>query len=424
MKYKPGSFTKNFGWETAGRGLVKLHEAIKFGFNSSIKAVSRDSWRANCGIEDSARQLIPLNFFLHNHIVRRADQVSADELVRVAINEPHSRKFDLLALFALNLNEAGQRTNGGKDAQHPASWINEAVRDVLWRADAWQAYGGSNRLRTALEDRVLAEGDDTAPKCATNYLRILELCGFSKRATGPLNTSPIRILPSAYFLAWDRLILDGSLSTLRPNDFIEPLRSREVHKLLGTSWEFVEETAAEAIQLYPGQQTGKSPPKKKTGASNPPGITPPFGGLDEALQAQTGLDRQIERRLRTALAQVRDRKIVSALKIAYNNRCMFCGETLCVATDPLRHYSEAAHIKPLGTPHNGPDHTSNILILCPNHHIQFDQGILRIRSVGQKLVIESLDVKSPLHRRALKLHPGHKVDSAFFEYHRSWHDDD
>jgi hypothetical protein len=35
---------------------------------------------------------------------------------------------------------------------------------------------------------------------------------------------------------------------------------------------------------------------------------------------------------------------------------------------------EAAHIRPLGAPHNGPDTLDNTLCLCPNHHVLFDHG--------------------------------------------------
>lgn len=37
-------------------------------------------------------------------------------------------------------------------------------------------------------------------------------------------------------------------------------------------------------------------------------------------------------------------------------------------------YAEAAHIRPLGKPHNGSDSLDNLLCLCPNHHVLFDLG--------------------------------------------------
>ncbi|MFD8615387.1 HNH endonuclease, partial [Streptomyces sp. NPDC059631] len=41
-------------------------------------------------------------------------------------------------------------------------------------------------------------------------------------------------------------------------------------------------------------------------------------------------------------------------------------------------YSEGAHIRALGSPHNGPDTTSNVLCLCPNCHVMLDAGAIVI----------------------------------------------
>ncbi len=56
---------------------------------------------------------------------------------------------------------------------------------------------------------------------------------------------------------------------------------------------------------------------------------------------------------------------------------MACGAKLTIGLSPSRFYAEAAHVRPLGKPHNGPD--SPMIILCPNHHLQFDRGIISLR---------------------------------------------
>jgi hypothetical protein len=48
-----------------------------------------------------------------------------------------------------------------------------------------------------------------------------------------------------------------------------------------------------------------------------------------------------------------------------------CGTRLEGLAGP---YAEAAHIRPLGAPHHGPDTPENILCLCPNHHVLLDHG--------------------------------------------------
>lgn len=52
-----------------------------------------------------------------------------------------------------------------------------------------------------------------------------------------------------------------------------------------------------------------------------------------------------------------------------------CGTRLECPAGP---YSEAAHIRPLGAPHNGPDTKDNMLCLCPNHHVLFDNGAVSV----------------------------------------------
>lgn len=71
-------------------------------------------------------------------------------------------------------------------------------------------------------------------------------------------------------------------------------------------------------------------------------------------------------------------------------------------------YAEAADIKSLGQPHNGPDVESNILCLCPNHHVLFDNGGFTIADDLSLVGIEG----------ELKTVKKHKVDLEFIQYHR------
>jgi putative restriction endonuclease len=48
------------------------------------------------------------------------------------------------------------------------------------------------------------------------------------------------------------------------------------------------------------------------------------------------------------------------------------------ADDPGRSLWEAAHIRALGFPHNGPAVLENLLCLCPNDHVLFDAGAIYI----------------------------------------------
>jgi putative restriction endonuclease len=66
---------------------------------------------------------------------------------------------------------------------------------------------------------------------------------------------------------------------------------------------------------------------------------------------------------------VRDTQVAKAVKLLHSHKCQICGTQLL---SPTGAYAEAAHIRPLGKPHDGPDSADNILCLCPNHHVLFD----------------------------------------------------
>jgi hypothetical protein len=81
---------------------------------------------------------------------------------------------------------------------------------------------------------------------------------------------------------------------------------------------------------------------------------------------------------------IRDSAITKTVKQLHDFRCQVCGDRLEVRTepyvqgDPLRPYAEGAHIRPLGSPHDGQDVLDNVLCLCPNHHVLLDGGAFSI----------------------------------------------
>lgn len=103
---------------------------------------------------------------------------------------------------------------------------------------------------------------------------------------------------------------------------------------------------------------------------------------------------------------VRDTELSRRVKEFYNYRCQICGIRLEGMAGP---YAEAAHIRPLGTPHDGPDALDNILCLCPNHHILFDLGGVAIQS----------DFTLLGEPGVLKVHRNHNINIKYLEYHRS-----
>jgi putative restriction endonuclease len=102
---------------------------------------------------------------------------------------------------------------------------------------------------------------------------------------------------------------------------------------------------------------------------------------------------------------IRDTAQARSIKALYDYRCQMCGTCLECPAGP---YSEAAHIRPLGTPHDGPDTKDNILCLCPNHHVLFDNGAVSITDDLSLIGVEG----------NLTIHGDHRINHHYLAYHR------
>lgn len=111
------------------------------------------------------------------------------------------------------------------------------------------------------------------------------------------------------------------------------------------------------------------------------------------------------RRLRLVQQLVRDTTVMHAVKQLYDYRCQVCRARLAV---PGGAYAEAAHIRPLGGAHHGPDKISNLLCLCPNHHATFDRGAWAIQE----------DLRLLGQPGRLTVAPTHQPHAAHLLYHR------
>lgn len=112
-------------------------------------------------------------------------------------------------------------------------------------------------------------------------------------------------------------------------------------------------------------------------------------------------------RIKTTTTRIiRDTALSRRLKRLYKFTCQICG--LCLE-GPGGPYAEAAHVRPLGRPHNGPDTYDNLLCLCPNHHYLFDVGALGVQDDLTLIGIEG----------SLDMHPKHQLDLNHIQYHRA-----
>lgn len=107
---------------------------------------------------------------------------------------------------------------------------------------------------------------------------------------------------------------------------------------------------------------------------------------------------------------VRDRTVAEQVKAWHDSACQVCGTRLQTVAGA---YAEGAHIQGLGQPHNGPDDESNMLCLCPNHHVLFDSGAIHIDD--NFVIWDSIEQTriGPLRRVS-----EHRIGLDFLRYHR------
>lgn len=103
------------------------------------------------------------------------------------------------------------------------------------------------------------------------------------------------------------------------------------------------------------------------------------------------------RAVQTVYRILRDTKLARQVKLLHRDECQICGEALRLSGE--RTYSEAHHIVPVGSDHNGPDTPENIIVLCPNHHALCDYGAIA------------------LDRARLRRIAGHSVSDESIRYH-------
>jgi len=118
--------------------------------------------------------------------------------------------------------------------------------------------------------------------------------------------------------------------------------------------------------------------------------------------------RKIETKV---LRRVRDTVKSKKLKEIYNNQCQICNYSFPKYVGVG--YSEVHHVWPIGD--NGDDDYDNMLVLCPNHHAEFDYRVIRFNSENSK-TIEDLEGNI---LGLISFKNRHKLDKKNVEYHNT-----
>jgi putative restriction endonuclease len=141
------------------------------------------------------------------------------------------------------------------------------------------------------------------------------------------------------------------------------------------------------------------------------------GFSDEALEFKRPIVEQVVRK------PFREAAFMRQVKTAYSNKCAFTG--LDMRNGGGRTEVDAAHIKPVGDGHNGPDSVRNGLALSKTVHWMFDRGLLSIDTDFKILSAKSL-VPEPIQRLLrpegyiiLPENGSDRPHPAFLDYHRN-----
>lgn len=147
-------------------------------------------------------------------------------------------------------------------------------------------------------------------------------------------------------------------------------------------------------------------------------------GLKNKLQrSPVAIDRQEPRvisegrdkpyKVKTEITRtIRDTSMTKQLKVIYKYRCQICDQAILLHNAL---YVEAHHLRPLGRDHKGSDDMGNILIVCPNHHAEFDYCAIAINPLDN--TITHLDRYYPFIGKTVLFHPLHKINKRNLEYH-------
>jgi hypothetical protein len=325
----------------------------------------------------------------------------------------------------------------------PAGFLNHYVRTQLWKNGGWRV---ASLTSTAILDEfktTIAAETETITKCKNNYLFFFEVTQL-KNQTGPIvNTEPDKWIGPGLFLAFDRISADEFSGKLpSPRELLDVLEAEEVHKLIGTTWSSLEAVSPAYAEQYVdlggltrlgavapystagslftdlgfSQSTQSSAGAMLNTGSTSTGTWSPTSWTDEDAE-DTAL---VSRRLQEMQAQVRNPKNVRELKSLYVHTCMFCGKQTIVGVGPEKFYSEGAHIKPVGEPHNGPDVKSNMLLLCPEHHLQFDRGVLSMIKNDSAFKIISKVPGDYLHGKQVEVRHPHTLSGEMVTWHANY----
>ena len=123
----------------------------------------------------------------------------------------------------------------------------------------------------------------------------------------------------------------------------------------------------------------------------------------------TGEEDALERIGRTTYQLSRNATRAARLKELYEYSCQVCGMAIQLVG---RLYAETHHIKPRNE-HNGKDFWDNMIVLCPNHHVEFDKGVLCV-DPRKLCFLHKLD--NSINGKKVPMRGEHQLKREYLEY--------
>jgi HNH endonuclease len=381
---RPLSFTKNIG------GLAKVHAAIRRGY---APGVSVPEFRRRCGL-DGALSLFVVEFFLCTQVRGDREYIIHDTLVEQTLARA---KFDTLLarlyFFAVNLAMPGERLSA---IQQEAGALQRFVLGRhIYVNGAWRA----ERLDkdASLEPFVRSvEKFPSVRKWVNNYWFMMNRCEFAQRPDGTIESFPDTWGLLALNLFFDRH------TALHPTDDIDGLVSAaldaDLQQLVGVDESWLKSRIVGAADIFLRHEVydleiGIEIETKQERMAAKRGEPMPRPKPGTAAHRRQSLTTRLIRR-------DENRQFIKDL---YGGVCQISGTVLRLPSNQFT--VDCAHIRPLGSPHRGPDDVGNMLSLSPTMHRLFDKGCIHIDP--DTLSIKLLHGNDQQHHARLLVKDGH-----------------
>lgn len=145
------------------------------------------------------------------------------------------------------------------------------------------------------------------------------------------------------------------------------------------------------------------------------GVESEFGdskAIQTTDQEEDSRDLRPPKRTETTISRIiRNTQLSKEMKERYNYECQVCG--LRLQRSSGEPYAEAHHLHPLGDSPPGLDVEENIIVLCPNHHAEFDYGAIRIDEHTYELEHGFKNYSG----KQLDINGGHNLEVEYLRYH-------